>query len=380
MGQHSSLVSIADLARRARRRIPHFVWEYLDSATGAETGPQRDRAALDGLRLMPSVLHGEIAPELTTRLLGKDYGLPVGMAPVGMSGLIWPGAEGLLAAEAGRAALPYCLSTVATARPEEVAHSGMGWFQLYPPRDLEILDNMLDRVRGAGFETLVLTLDVPAPSRRERQTRGGLTQPPRITPRLALQVARCPAWALGMARRGMPRMALIDDYAGALTKGQLPSNAHAGYILRTAPDWDYLARLRDRWEGTIVAKGVLDPASVPGLEAAGVDAIWVSNHAGRQFDGTPAVAEVLPAIRAATELPLIADGAISGGLDVLRLMALGADFTMLGKAWHYALGAMGPDGPAHLTTLLKEDLLSNLKQLGCNTATETRARIYPAPD
>ncbi len=372
--------SIADLRRAARARLPHFVWEFFESATGAERVPGRNRRALDAVELMPSILHVDQEAVLTTTFLGRDYALPVGMAPLGMSGLVWPGAETLLAAEARRVGLPYTLSTVATVRPEDVDAGGNGWFQLYPPRDRGLLADMLGRVSAAGFETLVLTLDVPAASRRERQTRGGLTQPPRLTPRLAWHVAQRPAWALAMARRvarnGMPRMAFIDDYAGELAKGQKSSIAHAGYLLRTAPDRDYLDHLRGSWDGALIVKGVLDPSTVPALEAAGVDAIWVSNHAGRQFDGCPSVVSVLPGIRAATDLPLIADGDISGGLDMLRLIGLGADFCMLGKAWHYALAALGGAGPAHLTEMLRLDLVSNLAQLGCERPTGARGRIW----
>lgn len=369
--------SIPDLRRGAHRRLPHFVWEFFESATGAEAVPLRNRAALDAITFMPSPLHGNLAGDLTTPLLGRDRDMPVGMAPLGMSGLVWPGAERMLAAEAARSGLPWCLSTVATVKPEEVDHGGRGWFQLYPPRDLGILDHMLSRVRDAGYEALVLTLDVPAASRRERQTRGGLTQPPRLTPRLMWQTVRKPAWALATARQGMPRMALIDDYAGELAKGQKSSIAHAGYLLRTAVDRAYLREVRSRWDGHLIAKGVMDPAEVPGLEAEGVDAIWVSNHAGRQFDGAPAVADVLPLIRAATALPLLADGGVEGALDALRYIALGADFVMLGKAWHYALAAMGPAGPAHLTELLRADFLSNLAQIGCRTPAEARQRLWP---
>ena len=372
--------AIADLRRAARRRLPHFVWEFFESATGSEKVPDQNRFALDAVELMPSVLHGDLETDLSTTFLDQDFALPFGMAPVGMSGLIWPGAEALLANEAARANLPYTLSTVATVRPEEVDAGGNGWFQLYPPRDRDILDDMLDRVKIAGFSTLVLTLDVPAASRRERQTRGGLTQPPRLTPRLAWHVTQRPAWALAMARRvaqaGMPRMALIDDYAGELARGQKSSIAHAGYLLRTAPDRGYLEHVRRVWDGALVVKGVLDPSSVPALEAAGVDAIWVSNHAGRQFDGCPSVVSVLPQIRAATDLPLITDGDISGALDILRLIALGADFCMLGKAWHYALAALGVGGPAHLTEMLRLDLESNLAQLGCRRPVEGRNRVW----
>ena len=375
---HAKFPAISDLKRAARRRIPHFVWEYLDSATGREAVPQRNRAALDAVQLRPSILHGELTPDTSTTFLGRDYPLPFGVAPVGMSGLIWPDGERLLARAATDAGLPYTLSTVATAIPEDVGPltAGHGWFQIYPPRDPDIRADMLKRAHDSGFDTLVLTVDVPAPSRRERQTRGGLVQPPRLTPRLLAQVARCPAWAVGIAQKGMPRMALIDGYAGDLAKsGTLPSNAHVGYLLRTSPDWEYLQALRDAWGGKMIVKGVLNADDAALLEGAGVDALWVSNHTGRQFDGAPATIDALPAIRAATDLPLIVDSGIDSGLDVLRALALGADFVMLGRAWHYALGALGAIGPAHLVDVLRADMIANMHQIGAARLADLPARL-----
>ena len=375
MSLHARYPALCDLRARARRRVPHFVWEYLDSGTGGEHAKARNRAALDAIRMTPSILHGEVAPDLRTALLGQTHALPFGIAPVGMSGLIWPLAERHLAQAAAREGIPYALSTVASQTPEDLrGHAAPGsWFQIYPPRDPDIRTDMLARVRAAGFTTLVMTVDVPAASRRERQVRSGLTQPPRLTPRLLAQIARCPAWAFGMARTGLPRMRLIDDYAPA-TKG-LPSTSHAGYLLRTAPDWDYLRWVRDAWTGPMVLKGVLDPEDAPRLQAAGIDALWISNHGGRQFDAAPAPIEVLPGIRAATDLPLILDGGIETGLDILRAMALGADFVMLARAWHYALAALGAAGPAHLADILREDLLANMAQLGLTRLTEARSRL-----
>jgi len=268
---------------------------------------------------------------------------------------------------------------VAAARPEDVGPhlGGQGWFQMYPPRDEQMRADMLRRARDAGFGVLVLTVDVPVGSRRERQVRSGLTQPPRLTPRLMAQVARCPAWALGMARLGMPRMRLIDEYAGQ-TKG-LPSNKHAGYLLRTSPDLGYLRWLREAWDGPLVVKGVLRAEDARRIEAEGADAVWVSNHAGRQFDAAPATIEALPAIRAATSLPVILDGGVEGGLDILRAIALGADFVMMGRAWHYALGALGDRGPAHLADILAEDLRANMGQLGTLRPADVRDRLI-APD
>ena len=372
--------AISDLKARARRRIPHFAWEYLDSATGAEAVQRRNRATLDEVLFYPSILHGEQEPDLSVDLFGKTHPLPFGVSPVGMSGLFWPNAEALLAAAATKAGLPYGLSTVASRTPEDVAPQlqNNGWFQVYPPRDPDIRADMLKRAKASGFHTMVLTVDVPVASRRERQTRSGLTSPPRLTPRLLAQVARCPAWAVGTAKMGMPRMRLIDGYAGNMTG--LSSTAHAGYMLRTSPDWAYLQALRDEWDGPFVVKGVLRAKDAIALEKQGVDGIWVSNHAGRQFDGTISSIEALPAIRAATRLPIIFDSGIEGGLDILRALALGADFVMLGRAWHYALGALGPQGPAHLIEMLKADLIANMGQMGVTRYGQLSGKLVTSPD
>lgn len=335
----------------------------------------RNREALDQITFMPAILRGEVEASTQTDFLGATLDIPVGIGPVGMSGLIWPDAECILARAAAKAGIPYTLSTVASQTPEDVA-SALGdhaWFQLYPPRDPDVRRDMLHRAQKAGFTTAVLTADLPAASRRERQIRSGLTQPPKLTPRILAQVAIKPAWAMGMATRGMPRMRLIDDYAPG-TKG-LTLNNHAGYQLRTTPDWDYLRAMRDEWPGHLIVKGVLDHRDVKPLEDAGVDAIWVSNHGGRQFDGAPAGLNLLPAIRAATELPIVFDGGVEGGLDILRAVAMGADLVMLARGWHYALGALGRDGPDHLAHILKSDLLSNMGQMALERVKDVRGQL-----
>lgn len=370
MDLHRRYPGLDDMRRRAKRRIPKFVWEYLDSGTGTEATKGRNRMALDRIGFPPSVLHGEVTPDLSTTILGQNYPLPVGISPIGMSGLIWPGAESMLAQAGAKNGLPYCISTVASQSPEDIApHLGPhAWFQLYPPRDPEIRSDMLKRAKDAGFSTLVLTVDVPASSRRERQVRSGLTNPPTITPRILAQIMTCPAWAIGTARLGRPRMRGIDKYTSTATKGMSPT-AHMGYLLRTAPDWDYVKWLRDAWDGPFMVKGILKPEDAEKLDQMGVDAIWVSNHAGRQFDAAPASIEVLPAIRAATDKPIIFDSGVESGLDILRAIALGADFVMLGRAWHFALGALGKDGPDHLVDLLAKDLAANMGQLGAANLT-----------
>jgi L-lactate dehydrogenase (cytochrome) len=377
MDLHARYPALTDLKKRARARIPHFVWEYLDSATGSETITGRNRAALDAVLFRPAALRGEIKPDLSVSLMGRDYPVPFGIAPLGMSGLIWPEAERILARHAGRAGIPYTLSTVATRTPEDLRGDigDQGWFQMYPPRDPDMRDDMLKRAREAGFHTLVLTVDVPAASRRERQTRGGLVQPPRLTPRLLAQVVRCPAWAAGIQATGMPRMRLMDSYADQTGTGPLPSTAHVGYLLRAAPDWDCVRALRDRWEGKLVLKGVMEAEVATQAEAEGVDAIWVSNHAGRQFDGAIASLDALRDVRGATGLPLIFDSGVTGGLDVMRALALGAHFVMMGRPWHYALGALGREGPAHWHDVLIKDMTSNMAQIGANHLSDLASRL-----
>jgi hypothetical protein len=178
----------------------------------------------------------------------------------------------------------------------------------------------------------------------------------------------------------MPRMRLMDSYADQEKMGRLPSTAHVGYLLRAAPDWDYVAALREGWDGSFILKGVMEPEVAARAEAEGVDAVWVSNHAGRQFDGAPASIDLLKEIRAATRLPLIFDSGIEGGLDILRALALGADFVMMGRAWHYALGALGAEGPAHLHDLLVKDMVSNMAQIGATRFADLAARLWPGPD
>lgn len=369
MDLHSTYPAITDLKTRARRRVPKFVWEYLDSGTGVEATKARNRAALDQIGFAPSILHGPQEVDLTSRFLGQEYAAPFGIAPIGMSGLIWPDAEPILARTAATAGLPYCLSTVASRHPEDMAeHLGANaWFQLYPPKKEDTRRDLLERVRAAGFTTLVLTVDVPVASRRERQTRSGLTQPPKLTPRLLAQIATRPAWAMGMARQvagglGMPRMRTLDKYLD--TTQSLPSTAHIGYVLRASPDYDYVRWLRDNWQGAFIIKGVMRAGDAAALEKIGVDALWVSNHAGRQFDGAPASIEMLPQIRAQTRLPLVFDSGIEGGLDILRALALGADFVMLGRAFHFGLAALGAKGAAHVIDILARDMAANMGQLG----------------
>lgn len=370
--------AISDLRQRARKRIPNFAFEYLDSATGTELGLVRNREALDAILFMPSVLNGQTDPDFQTEFMGDTYSLPIGMAPVGMSGMVWPGAERKLASAAFKKRVPFCLSTVAAALPEDVGpHAGdMGWFQLYPPADPEIRRDMLKRAKNAGFRKLVITLDVPGESRRERQRRAAISMPPKLTPGMILSMVLHPVWSLLMAIEGPPSVKLPESYVDR-SKGKAHAFTHAGRIIRGYPDWDYFSALRDEWEGDLIAKGVTDPEEATRLRERGADAIWVSNHSARQFEAGPASIDLLPPIRAAVgdDCPVIFDSGVSCGLDVMRALALGADMVFMARAFHYALAALGEPGIPHLFHILEEDIKANMAQIGAGTLADIKEHL-----
>lgn len=367
--------AVSDLRARAKQRIPHFVFEYLDSATGREDQHQRNQDGLSDIQFWPAVLEGEPAIDLSTEFLGREYPLPFGCAPVGMSGIMWPGAEKILSRACSKAGIPYCMSTVATVVPEKLSSriGDQGWFQLYMPKDLEIRADMMRRAKEAGFHSLILTVDVPLESRRERQRRANLTIPPKINVAMLWSMMMHPTWTLGTLSEGIPSLKLCEDYAKDM---DATSVAHAGHVIRGNPTWDDIVWIRERWDGPLLVKGIQKPEDAKRLVELGVDAIWVSNHSGRQFDGGPSSISCLPAIRdAVPNTPIVFDSGVTGGLDIMRALALGADFVMLGRAFHYAVGALADRGPAHLINILKQDMESCMGQIGAQNLADLPSRL-----
>ncbi|MES0884931.1 alpha-hydroxy acid oxidase [Roseibium sp. SCP14] len=366
--------SVADLARKAKRRMPHFAWEYLDSGTGAERLVDENRSALDAIRFVPDFCKGAIEPVLETELFGKTYSAPFGIAPVGMSGLMWPGAELILARAARDRNIPYCLSTVACETPEEVAPltGGNAWFQLYPPPDAQIRKDLVGRAWSAGITTLVVTIDVPIGSRRERQLRAGLTVPPRITPLTLWHVAKRPVWALATLVHGQPRFRTLTPYFDASEFKS--AGTPVGRIVGGRPDWSMIEEIRSLWQGTLIVKGVMSRGDAERSVACGADGLVVSNHGGRQFDGGPSAISLVPGIReqVGDRCKILFDSGIRGGLDVVRALSMGADFCLLGRAFLYGVAALGARGAAHTYDVLREDLRNNMIQLGAGSIADLK--------
>ena len=368
--------ALSDLRARARRRMPHFAFEYLASGTGRETGLAANRAALDAVRFRPAILGGEIDPDLSRATLGHTHPVPFGIAPVGLAGVLWPDAERHLARAACSHRIPYGQSTVAAALPEDTGPivGDLGWFQHYPVADPAVRRDMLARIKASGWRILTVTVDVPGESRRERQRRADVSMPPKLTPRVLASIAASPAWALGMARVGTPRMAFPGSYMTAKGRDHFE---HAGRLIRIYPDWSYIEALRAEWDGPLVVKGVQDAGDADRLISMGADAIWVSNHSARQFEGGPPALDALPRIadRVAGRVPVYYCSGIEDGLDILRALALGAEFVFLGKAWYFALAAFGPRGVDHLVHILRADMVANMTQIGARTLEDLPGRL-----
>ncbi len=362
--------TIAYLRRRARRRLPHFAFEYMDGGAGADTGIAHNWAALDAVELVPRYGVMPSLPPIGIELFGRKYAAPIGIAPMGGPSLVWPGADAAMARAAQQARVPYTLGTVGGMTIEQAGALApdVFWFQLYrlARNDHALGYDLVRRAEAAGAHVLVLTVDVPVRTTRPREVVVGLGGGPlRPDLRMLLDMVAAPAWLLALARRGQPKFANLEAYAGA--------NASVNDVIRFARNeiggafiWDEIARLRERWRSPLVLKGLLHPGDAERAVSIGVDGIWVSNHGGRQIEALPPPIDVLPAIAAAVggRAAVLMDSGVRSGVDVVRALALGADAVFAGKAFLWGLGALGDAGPGHVLDLLIDETKAALGQIG----------------
>lgn len=361
--------SIDDLRERARRRVPRFVFEFLDGGCNEHVNLRKNTAEIRDVELKPAYLreHGEST--LETELFGRVYAAPFGVAPIGLQGLIWPDAPEILARAAVAAKLPYILSTCGTASIERIGEvtGGDFWFQLYNPVDRAMRDDLLDRAAAAGCRVLVLLADVPTFGFRHHDIRNGLAMPPALTLRSFVQIAGSPAWALGTLRHGQPTFGTLRKYMPAgLDMRQLGLFMNETFSGRLSAE--LLAEIRQRWRGKLVLKGVATPEDVGVAAEHGLDGVIVSNHGGRQLDaGQSAIHSLAPIVeRYAGRIKIMFDSGIRSGPDIARVLASGAEFVFLGRGFMYGVAALGAAGGRHTIAILETQLKQVMDQIGCD--------------
>jgi L-lactate dehydrogenase (cytochrome) len=360
----------SDYRALAKRRLPHFLFEYIDGGAYDEVTLRRNVSDLQAVTLRQRVLRDVSAVSLETELFGRRWAMPLALAPIGLAGMNARRGEVQAARAAAKAGVPFTLSTVSACALEEVAAAQRPfWFQLYMVRDRGFMRDLLARAEAAGCDALVFTVDMPLPGTRYRDYRSGLAGASgwRGSLRRFGQALARPHWAWDVGLRGRPHS--LGNLATALgAKSSLDDfMAWIGANFDPSVGWSDLEWVRGAWKGPVIVKGILDPEDARQAAGSGADGIVVSNHGGRQLDGVLSTARALPPIAEAVgeRLTVLADGGVRSGLDVVRMMALGADAVLIGRAWAYALGARGESGVAHLLSLMAAEMKVAMSLTGC---------------
>lgn len=363
------LLSIADLEHAAERCLPPSVHGYVVGGSETETSLRGNRASFDNWRFLPHVLVDVSARSQKRELFGKTYQSPVGISPMGVTSLCGFDGDMALARAAQQVGVPFVLSGASTTKLERVAADVPdAWFQAYLPSRREIIGPMLERVANAGIGVLVMTVDVPIASTREIELRNGFSVPLRLSRKLVMGGLSRPRWLMQtfmqtLLKQGVPYFENFSATRGNRIITAASGDHRAG---RASLCWDDLKWVRDQWRGKLVIKGILRPDDAMMAAQIGADGIFVSNHGGRQLDGAIAPLDALPAIvAAAPRLKVLIDGGFRRGTDVLKALALGADFVFVGRPAMAGLAVGGQAGVVHALTLLQREIDVDLALLGC---------------
>jgi len=367
------VASNLDLRKLARRRVPKMFFDYVDGGSWTESTYRANACDLAQIRLKQRVAIDVSRRSATSVILGRDVSLPIGMAPTGLTGMVWPNGEIDAVKACEKANIPYCLSTVSIASIEDVANIAQKpfWFQVYVIRDRNFIEKLIRRAEAAGVETLVVTLDLQMSGQRNKDIHNGLSSPPKPTLRNIANLATKPTWCLNMLRH---RKMEFGNLYGHISEVSGPKSLSKWTDEQFDPtlNWDDVKHLRDRWKGRLVLKGILSSEDADKAVKIGPDAIIVSNHGGRQLDGAPSTIEVLPEIVATVNgrCEVLIDGGFTSGQDVFKGVALGANGVMMGRALLYGLGAGGERGVAKALDIIKHELETTMGLCGVNTISE----------
>jgi (S)-mandelate dehydrogenase len=365
--------SIEELRRQAKRRLPRAVFDFIDGGAEDERTLRGNRAAFERVLLTRRVLTGVAQVSTETTILGKPSKLPIAIAPTGAVGFGWRGGDIAVARAAAAHGIPFTLSTSATASIERIAEAAPGrhWFQAYFFRDREYTFGLLERARQAGYDTAMVTVDLPVGGKRERDFRNDFGIPFRFTPRNVLDFATRPAWALDMLLRGVPQ---LENLAGMALRAGDTRNlvSSVGRDQDPSLDWEVIRRVRDAWPGKLLLKGVVHPADAERAVALGCDGVIVSNHGGRQLDGEIASFDALPGVVRAIggKASVLMDGGVRRGADVLKALARGAEAVMVGRATFYGVCAAGEAGALRALDILADELVRTMQLCGARGIAE----------
>ena len=354
--------SALDYRTLAKRRLPPFLFEYIDGGSYAEVTLRRNITDLEAVALRQRILRDVSTIDVSTTLFGRRQALPVALAPVGLAGMNARRGEVQAARAAEKAGVPFCLSTVSACPLGEVAAAVADpfWFQLYMIRDRGFMRELLAKAKALGCSALVVTVDMPVPGSRYRDYHSGLAGNPGLTGALRRmwQGVMHPRWAWDVGIHGRPHQ--LGNVAPVLGKNTGLEDFFAWMRNNFDPtvSWRDLDFIRDTWDGPLIIKGILDAEDARAAAGIGADGIVVSNHGGRQLDGVLSSARALPPIAEAVgdQLTVLADGGVRSGLDVVRMLALGAQGVLLGRAWVYALAGGGQAGVSHLLQLVEAEM------------------------
>lgn len=362
-----------DYRAAAQRRLPPFLFHYIDGGAYAEHTLRRNVSDLADIALRQRVLRNMSELSLETQLFGETLAMPVALAPIGLCGMFARRGEVQAAKAADAKGIPFTLSTVSVCPIEEVAPaiSRPMWFQLYVLKDRGFMKNALERARAAGVKTLVFTVDMPVPGARYRDAHSGMSGANGPMRRM-WQAVTHPAWAWDVGLHGRPHdLGNISTYRGNPT-GLADYIGWLGSNFDPSISWKDLEWIREFWDGPMIIKGILDPEDARDAVSFGADGIVVSNHGGRQLDGVLSSARALPAIADAVkgDLAILADSGIRSGLDVVRMIALGADTVLLGRAFIYALAVAGGAGVSNLLNLIEKEMRVAMVLTGAKSIVE----------
>jgi len=365
----NKIFSLSDARKYAKRRMPRMTFDYIDGSAGDERACALNVESIEAIRMLPRVLLNVENRSLQKRLFDEDWQLPFGIAPMGMCDLTWPGADAMLARAARQYGMPVVLSTMASSSIEITAERAgdHAWFQLYVGESEEVGMHLVERAAAVGYRNLILTVDVPEIGSRPREKRNGFQSPVRIGPKQFIDFALHPEWSLRTLASGVPTLANVNVAGGKAFK----RNEARGKV-----DWAFLERLRERWKGRLIVKGVLNAEDAVRIRDSGADAVYVSNHGGRQLDSAPAAIQMLPRVRAAVgpDYPLLFDSGVRNGEAVIKALALGADFVFIGRPFLYAMGADGYAGLQQMVELIRSQVDISLAQLGCTDINDVDGR------